>query len=52
MSNIPITKLLRIPGITLIIGKTGSGKSHLLEYLIKSLYYEGYILYPPSSYLS
>jgi hypothetical protein len=36
-----ITDSLQIPGITLIIGKTQSGKSHLLKYLLKALYLEG-----------
>jgi len=37
-----ISYLLQIPGITLVIGKTQSGKSHLLNYIIKNLYFEGY----------
>jgi hypothetical protein len=32
---------LQIPGITLIIGKTQSGKSHLLRYLMKCLWLNG-----------
>src|SRR5579885_782036 len=37
-----IQNLVKVPSVTLIIGKTQSGKSHLLEYIIKTLYYNGY----------